>query len=406
MLELSAQYSPRFDRFLDEIQKGKPSQKAIEGVYGKPLEAVEKDLQVYFRNNTFSGRIFSLKLQSGEKIAPEPASMFDVKLALLDLANRPGKEAETRGRLSDLMSEDPKRAEPYVALGYLAGRSGQQEEALKSFENAVELGSRNPQMLWDYGRMAGASNPLQAMRALNTLLADQPARVDVRLVVAQIQISNKQAKEAIETLSVLKKVTPAEAPKFFRILAFANMEVGNRQEARVSAQRWLEYTQDTDEKVNANRLLRYLDDREAVAARPAAAPARPPVPAPNLAREDTESRPTLVRPIAPTAEVPQPAPAIPQMPSIAGNLAELDCKGPLPKFVLQTDNGRVSLLMDDPVKILITGLQEGAVDMNCGPQKQVAVWIEYEPPPAGQPGVKGIVRAIHYEPPAGKLRQR
>ena len=52
------------------------------------------------------------KLQGGEKAAAEPASMFDVKLALLDLANRPGREAEARSRLQELMSDDPKRAEP------------------------------------------------------------------------------------------------------------------------------------------------------------------------------------------------------------------------------------------------------------------------------------------------------
>ena len=49
--------------------------------------------------------------------------MFDVKLALLDLANRPGKEVEARTRLGELIAEDPKRPEPHIAMGYLALRT-------------------------------------------------------------------------------------------------------------------------------------------------------------------------------------------------------------------------------------------------------------------------------------------
>ena len=77
-------------------------------------------------------------------------------------------------------------------LGYLAARSRQQEDALNSFQKAVDLGSRNAQMLWDYGRMAARSDPSQAMLALDLLLADQPYRMDVRLTLAQIQMSSKR----------------------------------------------------------------------------------------------------------------------------------------------------------------------------------------------------------------------
>jgi Tfp pilus assembly protein PilF len=403
MLDFSPQYRIHIQALLEEIQKGTPSQKAIEGVYGKPLEDVDKDLQAYLRSDRFTAMIVPAKLQAGEKAAAEPASMFDVKLALLDLANRPGKEAEARSRLQELMSDDPKRPEPYVGLGYLAARSGQQEEALKAFENAVERGSHNSEMLWDYGRMAGRSNPTQSERALATLLADQPARMDVRLVLAQVQMGNKQAKDAIETLGIVKKVTPADAPRFFQLLAFANMEVGNRSLARANAQRWLENTQDTEEKTSANRLIHYLDEPNSASARPAVAQ---PLAPPQLSDESGTRRPTLARPEPPPGSNAERTTATPELPSISGTLVELDCKGPKPKFVLQTAGGRVFLLMDDPKNVLISGVPEGTVDMNCGPQKQVAVRIQYDPPTASSPGVMGLVRAIHYEPDSAKLKDR
>ena len=132
MLDLSREYRTRFPAFLDEIQKGTPSQKAIEGIYGKPLGEVEKDLQKYLRSTSLVGVLYPVKMQSGEAAAAEPANMFDVKLALLDLANRPGKEAEVRERLQELIKDNPKRTEPHVGLGYLAARAGNQEEAVKS----------------------------------------------------------------------------------------------------------------------------------------------------------------------------------------------------------------------------------------------------------------------------------
>lgn len=394
MLELGPQYSSNFGKFLNEIQKGTPSQKAIEGIWGKPLEAVEKDLQAYLRGDSFIAKVFPVKLQTGEKVAAEPAVMFDVKLALLDLSNRHGKEAEAKAQLQDLIKEDPKRPEPYVTLGYLAARAGDDEQAIESFSKAVELGSRNPEMLWDFGRRAAQAKPQQAMEALQTLMADQPNRFEVRMTLAQVQMNSKLAKEAIETLAPVKKVTPTDAPRFFQILAFAHMQNGDREAARANAQRWLDNTKDSDEKLNANRMIRYLDQQDSAAAVSAASP--PPLP--RLNEGDVgDSAPKLVR-TPPPGFTAERAPARLGLPSLAGTLVELDCKGPQPKFVLQADGGRVSFLMDDPKNVLISGLTENTVDMNCGPQKQVAVSIQYEPPPAGATGVKGIVRAIRYEP--------
>src|ERR1700689_927007 len=83
------------------------------------------DLQRYLRSSMFVGKLFPLKLEKTESVAAEPAPMFDVKLALLDLSSRRQNEAEVRKGLEELIREDPKRSEPHVLLGYLAARSGQ-----------------------------------------------------------------------------------------------------------------------------------------------------------------------------------------------------------------------------------------------------------------------------------------
>jgi len=402
MLDLSQSYAPRFPALLEEIQKGTPSQPALEQVYGKTLSMLDRDLQAYLRSNMFVARLFPVKLEKGENVAAEPASLFDVKLALLDLSNRHENEAEVRKNLEELMHDDPKRPEPHVMLGYLAARSGQQEEALSSFQKAIDLGSRNAQMLWDYGRMAAQTDPSQAMLALTLLLADQPNRMDARLTLAQIQMNSKRPMQAIATLGSVKAVTPADAPRMFQILAYAHMESGNRAAARTNAQRWLDNTQDATEKADATRMLRYLDALDAAATLPGGPPTAPP--RLRLPADDGESdlRPKLARAVTPPSFTPDRVPVTKALPSISGTLLELDCQGSSPKFILQTDRGRVSFVMDDPTQVKITGLPDATIDMNCGPQKQVAVRIQYDPPAAASPGVMGIVRAIHYEPEAGQ----
>lgn len=394
MLELDPQYSPRFTDFLEQLVKGTPSRQALEGVYGKPIDAIDKDLQGYYRRNSYPTRLASVKLRNGYKAAAEPAAMFDVKLALLDLANRPGKEQETRARLEDLTRDDPKRPEPHAGLAYLAWRQQRPEEAMKSFQEAVDLGSRNPQMLWDYGRMAGGARPAQAARALSLLLADQPTRMDVRLVLGQIQMSQKQAKDAIETLSPIKRVSPEEAPKLFQIMAYANLEIGNRTLARTYAQRWIENTQDTDERARANQILRYLDD---LAKAPARAAVTQPPPA-RLTQTDAGDRPTLARR---ESETPRETavPITPERPSVSGEFVEFSCRGPLPVFVIQTSAGRISLLLDNPKSVFIRGLPDDTIDLNCGPQKAAHVRVEYDPPAPGQTGVLGLARVIYFESP-------
>jgi tetratricopeptide (TPR) repeat protein len=324
--------------------------------------------------------------------------MFDVKLTLLDLSNRPGREAETRKKLEVLVAEDPKRPEPYVGLGYLAARGNQKEDALKSFKQAVELGSKNPQMLWDYGRMAGQEDPPESMRTLRALLDQQPQRMEVRLFLSQVELFAKQPQLAIDTLQPVQNVTAADAPRFFQLLALAFSELENNQEALVAARRWRETSKDLADQDRADRLLQYLS-------RPKQEARSAPLELPS--QQEVGQAPPKVRRATPSPGdfVTETPSAKPVLPSVSGSFVEMDCKGPQPKLILQMETDRIAFLMDDPNKLAAYGLPNAVgLDLTCGPQKPVDVRIEYAPAD-GQTGVKGLARAIHFEPQSGlKLR--
>ena len=79
-----------------------------------------------------------------------------------------------------------------------------------------------------------------------------------------------------------------------------------------------------------------------------------------------------------------------------GAFTELDCSKDKPRLTLKTADGKIAFLLDQPDKVILSGLKGATVDMNCGPQKAEAVTVEYEPSTAS--GVKGNVRAIRFEP--------
>ena len=136
---------------------------------------------------------FPVKLASSrEKFPATPAPSFDVKLALADLTNRPGKEADTRKALEDLTREDPKRPEPWAGLGYLAWRDGRNAEAVEAFGKAYELGARSPRFLWDFGRLAEREHPEAAINALTDLHKLESQRLDVRMELAALHLNARR----------------------------------------------------------------------------------------------------------------------------------------------------------------------------------------------------------------------
>ena len=389
MLELSPQYSAHFMEAFGLIAKGTASQEALEKVYGKPLSAIEKDLQSYLRRGDFNGSLFNLKLDAGAKGTTEPAEAFEVQLTLLDLNDRRGKEAEALQKFAELARQYPTRPEAQAALGYLAWRTGNCDGAVKAFAAAFDLGGRNPKMLWDYGRLVGGSDQAAGARALSALLIDQPGRLDVRLELAAMQVRENQPKDALATLAPIKAVTPADAPRLFELLAFAKMQSGDREAARLDGLRWIENAKQEQEKDRAKGFL------QALSAGTTTATFRP-LDAPVLADEPEDGPPRLTR-TRRADDDDAPAGAGIELPTIHGDFGELDCSGPTPRMLVLTQSGPVALLMDQPDRIIISGLGSATVDLSCGKQKSAPVSIQYEPATGGQTGVEGSVRTIKFE---------
>src|SRR5262249_53194252 len=84
------------------------------------------------------------------------------------------------------------------------------------------------------------------------------------------------------------------------------------------------------------------------------------------------------------------------LPSFSGTFVELQCAEPA-KIVMQTAEGKKTLLIDDPKGLTVNGHNGETVDLTCGPQKRTKIRVEYAAP-GDRPGIDGLVRAIQFEP--------
>jgi Flp pilus assembly protein TadD len=380
MLQLSPDYVSKFSEFLNTVQGGMDSAAAFEKVYGKTVSAVEKDLEAYIRGNQFYARLYPVKLASARENYPvAPAPMFDVKLALADLTNRPGKETETRKTLEDLTREDPKRPEPWAGLGYLAWRRDQTAEAVEAFGKAYELGDRSSKLLWDFGRLAERERPEEALTALMDLFQQEPERLDLRMALAALHLNARRPGAALSFLADVRNVTPEDAPRFFTLLGNAQIQLGDRAGARITVAKLAANAKTPEDRARVDQMQRYLEQANA--------------PPPVIARNDPEAAPRLSR-LAPAA-APTDLPAPP--PEAEGSFVEFVCLEQSFKVVVDTGQGKKGFLIPDPKQVVIVGRDGGKVELNCGPQTPVHVKLEYTP---GAPAkdADGILKILYFEP--------
>jgi len=387
MLYFRAEYRPKFNQVMRSISDGKDSAAALLEVYGKTPAQIEKDLQAYLHGSTFQGALVAAHLDKASADIPaEPLPEFDTNLMFADLLYRPGNEAAARAAMERLAKQEPKRPEPYRALGYLNWRQAHTADAVRQFAKAYECGARDPKLLWDYGRLMESDRHGDAAKILAELLAFEPDRVDVRLEVARLKLQAGDATGALATLAPIHTVTAADSARFFQIAVYAHLNNGDRKNAAATAQRFKEIAKTDDDRAAADLLISQTELRN-TRFEPAPAESRDESPAP--------PPPPIKRTERAVSEPPHPDP--PAFLAATGRFVQLDCRGKQARMILETASGKQVFLIEDPGHIAITSGASGPVDMACGPQKIPAkVEIGYVRPAADQTDVQGVVRTLAF----------
>ncbi len=378
MLMLGQAYRPGFEKFWKLMKEHKPSEEALVEAWGKPLAAIEKDVQAYIRQSTVQGLVFPTKLAKDVGVLEVSAlSLFDAQLRLAEILNRPNNEGEARRMAEQLAAEQPNRSEPRVLLGYIDWHERKLESARTNFQKAFEMGSDNQRMLRDYGRLL-YNDAKRAVEVFGRLLALDAGRVDARVELAAAQLRTNDPKLALATLRAVGKIKEEDAPEFFRILMRAEFQNGNWQGAKAAADKVLEFAKATKDATT-------ISDAKAILEMIAHPPQAPQAAAPEGTRPAPVQFPSRGAP--------------PPFPSITGSFIELRCTGQQATVMLDPGNGKVmQFLVDQPDHIVLLGSQPGTRELTCGLQKPpVRILLKYAPPPTGGT-FNGLVRVLDFNP--------
>lgn len=260
MLKFGQGYSQGFEKVLDAIGQGVASDQALESVYGKPIEAIQADLDAYVHGEGFVEGVIHARMEKAVPAAvvtPKDPVETDVMLAGI-LARGPNRD-QARKTLEKLAKSNPGRPEPLDALArlYLAGPNP--EFAIAPFRQALEAGTHDSDLCFNYAVKLRNSIPeADYVAALRRATEIDPQFSTAQQLLAAHAFNARDYPEAVKRLHLVKKLDRANAFTYYRALSFAAFQIGNRDEARSAAMRAQQYASSDLERRLADEMASYV----------------------------------------------------------------------------------------------------------------------------------------------------
>lgn len=141
MLNLSAQYAPGLQRFLDLMRTGMPQTEALRQVYGRSTGEVFRDLQDYINGNRFIARLFKAEpLDAIGTIQPKQLTPSESGFALANLLISLGKSGDAQRKLKRLAADHPNIAVLRRRSAALLRESqGDLKQAMHDLQTAIDI---------------------------------------------------------------------------------------------------------------------------------------------------------------------------------------------------------------------------------------------------------------------------
>ncbi len=226
MLALQEWYAPRFRQLGAALLEGDTASAFLK-VYGKSVEQVQQDLQLYFRSPRLSGRIFQVKLDDSKEATLERGG-WEARATLAELLNGlPNHREEAHGACEELERDFPNRWENEQYCAEVFWRDHNLVDASLRFARAVELAPAQSRLRVEYAALLSAEGRFGDAAAQLRQAADTGAEDDIRyeLAVALVQAGN--FRDAIDEFSRIKTLPKEQALRYYYHLAAAHLGIGD-----------------------------------------------------------------------------------------------------------------------------------------------------------------------------------
>lgn len=333
-------------RFLALVGGGTPAFSAFSLVYQRSIDDIDRDLRQYLTRELFPSIVVDVPPPPPVAITTAAIASFDAELMLANLvAAQRGAEDKARSAYRALTRQKPDHPALTEAMAFFELRAGRRAEATSLFARTILLGTTNALAYTEYARLISGTTPDRAASMFARALELGPDNVEVRMRAAANQVQLRNGQVALDLIGSIDRVPEPLRYEFYQVIANAHSLQGDFDQAAQAASLVAENAHTVEERRFAASLM------------------------------------TIVGGPADMTVM------------VRGRLTHIDCASAALVLSVATDNGQLSLLLDDRSKVAVPGTV-GRVDLECGAQDR-ALRIGYadaNPPP----GIHGRVRFLDF----------
>ena len=336
MLNLDKWYRPRLRAMLDAM-KDSEAAGAFQRAYGKSVEQVQQDLEAYVRSPSLTALSLDVQLAtSADAPRIEPEAGLPAQLALAELlTDYPARQSQARAAYEQLAAEYPSRWEVEGRWARFLFFERHNDEALRHFARAAELGAADPGTFLDYARaLTIANRSPEALAALRQALKLDPANQEAHYDLGLALVRAGAWPDAIAEFNRALPVSLQQASRLFYNMAYAEYRLGDSVSARAYLEQGRTYTKIPEETAALDRLSQTLG---------------PPV--------------------------------------VEGTLESVECDG---------KTGQLHVRVNGLLKAFLTPDLSGIEGLECGSHPAAHVRIEYQALPPGSKTADAVVRTLQF----------
>lgn len=357
MLNFAPEYRPGLANFIQLILGGEEASRSFQQAFGKSAAVVLQDLKNYVRNARFEGLRFRATKFDAGKVSANPVAEVDSQLALADLLLAIGKMDNARMLYGQLEARYPGHPAVRLALGQFALRTDDFLGARRFFESAIEGGSRDPRLFYDYAMVLRELSQPEALVLQNLLraISVDDGFFDAYQFAGYLYLKSGSYVEAIRLLKRATELQPGRA-SVWENLALAYHKAGDKPRARAAARAGRKAASGPEEGARLDALIDMIESDA----------------------DKIVLAPTSTAPVAPAAR------ATPSR--VEGMLTQLDCLGSQARLHIAAQGGKVLLLVRENAGF--------ALELACGPVPARPVRVEYRPEVHRTYGTSGVVTQL------------
>jgi tetratricopeptide (TPR) repeat protein len=337
MLNLAPGWREGLPRFFSLLAQDRAADEAFHEAFGRTIHDALKDLRGYLkqmRSTTIAATVSQPEPARVERISDEQAALARAELALA--VSRTELAAELTAKLAD-------SAEVESTRGAIALAANRREEARRHFDRAIEMGSRDAFVYFEYAMMERESDRPDQEMLRKTVAIDQDF-ADAHFLLGVRATDDGAFPEALEHLRAAVRVRP-DRSNYWHALGYAQAKAGDFEGAAASARRARATAESEQEMKMAEALAGLRREGRPIPARAAV------VTPPSWKRRKGDAR-------------------------IEGTLIEFDCTGP--RIRVRDSRGSILVLrVDHPSEIELVNTPDASFLFACGAQNR-HVSVEYD----------------------------